>query len=197
MQITYGAHVIEVESLPAKSLEAMIRRGVSHYLGNEVASKVAAWADKMAAPAPDGGDAGVIVTDDEKASKKAEIQADFLAKLLAGDVGSAVRGPQVTPFDRAVASEARARVSARLKANGLKVPKGDETIKLGDGAFTMAQLVDRCVARELDEPFIINGVTFESIRKVADRVVRESEKKVKAAEAAKAGGDKSAESVGL
>src|SRR5882724_11576693 len=195
MNITYGTFNIEVESLPAKSLEAMIQRGVSHYMGNEVAAKVAAWTNKLAEEKD--GTPGHEASDDEKTAKKEEIQADFYNRLLTGDIGTAIRGPQVTPFDKAAQAEARARVSARLKANGLKVPKGDETIKLGDGAFTIQALIDRCIARELEDAFVINAVTFEPIRKVADRVVKDSQKRADAAAKAKAEGAKDAESVGL
>lgn len=198
MNLTYGEKFsIEVEALPAKSLEALIKRGWSHVMGNEAASKAVASAEKWVKENTVEGQPEPVPSDEAKAGWKLDAQNAMFAAIVAGELGTSIRGPQVTPFDKAVSTEARARVSARLKANGLKIPKGEETIKLGDGQFTMEQLIGRCVARELDEPFVINGVTFEPIRKVADRVVKESQKRIDAAAKAKTEGAKDAESVGL
>jgi len=41
--ITYGTRTLDFNTLPPASLVAMVRRGVSHFFGNEMASKVAAY----------------------------------------------------------------------------------------------------------------------------------------------------------
>lgn len=140
---TYGSFVIDTAALPAKSLEALISRGVTHYLGNEQASKVSAWVKKFK---EDNADAEPA--EDEVAAKKAEFVAAAHAALLDGTIGTRVGGPKLDPLTRATRDIAGEEITAMLKKAGQKVPKGKETIEVKGQAMTFADLVDRRIASE-------------------------------------------------
>lgn len=145
MQIQYGNHALDTAKFHPASLDAMVRRGVSHYLGNEMASKVVAWSEtetkeraKTGAPA---------ITDAEKEAKKNELQLEAIAALEAGTVGQSNRGPRVDPLVAQVMAIARREVIDTLKANNIKPPKGEDVVTFGDGATrTMAQMVEKRIA---------------------------------------------------
>jgi hypothetical protein len=192
--ITYGKYSIDPATLPAKNILAMLQRGVSHFLGNEVSARVGTELKSKAREAlktqgvekpSDYAIAALVdaVSDEDYAAVKARLTEEAFQRLMTGEVGAAVRGPSVTPFDKAVQAEARARANARLKALGLKVPKGEETIKIGGKDKTFGDIVAGIIDRESEEDVVIKGVKWEAINKVAKRVVAESEKKAKAAKA--------------
>ena len=165
-KITYDTHEIDFDHLPAKSQAALVARGVTHFLGNEQASKVSAWVKAQA-------EEGVEVGDDEKAAKKAEYVAAAIKALTEGTVGSRSVGPRATPFESALRAIAKEEVSAKLKAAKIKVPKGKETITYRGNELTLDDLIDRHIERE-----------GERLVKDANARVRESEKRVKASVAA-------------
>jgi hypothetical protein len=140
MQIQYGNHAIDTATLPPTSIDAMVRRGVSHYLGNEMASKVVAWEESQTkengrAPSPE-----------EKAAKKEALQLEAIAALEAGTVGQSNRGPRVDPLIAQINIIAKREVLNTLRANNIKPPKGDEVIAFGDAKRTMAQMIERRIA---------------------------------------------------
>lgn len=145
MQITYGDTTLDFSTLPPASLSAMLRRGVSHYLGSEVASKVKAYFDSE----DENGNKSEM-TEASRAAKVAEVRADFLAKLEAGTVGVSVRGPAVDPVEKIARQLAKAEIVVILKKNGLAWPKtADATVDFPNGdKFTGAQLIDRRMAKE-------------------------------------------------
>lgn len=163
-KITYGDSIaIDFASLPEASQHALAQRGLTHVLGNEVASRVHAWAqaegqansdDKATVAAWKAANASAIT------SKTAEVQADFVKALQEGTLGSRVAGPRLTPLETIMRKAARGEIETILRANGVKVPKGEDTIETADGAFTMAQLIDRRLANE---------ATGAPIRKAAER----------------------------
>lgn len=157
MKLEYGDKIaVDTATLPAVSNEALIKKGWSHYMGNEQASKVTAWKAKLEAGTPAEGDkpavAGRTPTADEIEAKKAEFQATALKALQEGTVGvSVARGPAVSPEETVMRQLARAEVTAILKDAGLKVPAGDKVVKFGDGQeFTMAALIARRLEPEAD-----------------------------------------------
>lgn len=171
--ITYGSVSIDVAKLPQASVMAMLRRGVSHFLGSEQASKVTSFFDPDQENPP-------ADTAEARAAKKAEFQADALEKLLAGTVGNSVRGPTVDPLTTHMRRIAKAEVTNILKANGVKFPaKAEDTIELPDGSkLTGTQLIDRRLAKE-----------GERITKEAKKAMDDQAKKAaKAQEAAKTEG---------
>jgi hypothetical protein len=138
----YAGYTIDFTKLPQASIDALLRRGAVHFLGNEQASKVTAWAGKQET-APD---------DEAKAAKRLEYIASAIDALNAGTVG--VRAPReggasakLDPIGAMVRKLAKTQVLALLKKAGLKAPTGENTVATGSGEFTMAQLIDRAVAR--------------------------------------------------
>lgn len=173
--ITYGKHTINVDALPAASVRAMLRRGVSHFLGSEQASKVTAYFD------PESKAEGRLEDTPENREKvKADFQAKAIEALNAGTVGVSVRGPAADPIETIVRRLAKAEVTNILKANGVKFPaKADDTIEMPDGSkFTGAQLVDRRISGH-----------GERLNQEAKKIAAEQAKKAaKALDAAKAEG---------
>lgn len=149
MQLEYGKLSVDTATLPEASLNALIRKGWAHFMGNEQASKVTAWKAKLVdgTPATDTAPAvaGREPSEDEISAAKDAYQAAALKALQDGTVGvSVARGPAVSPEETIMRGLAKAEITATLKANGLKVPTGEAVVKFGDGqSFTMAQLIAR------------------------------------------------------
>jgi len=165
MNITYGTHTIHIESLPATSLEALLRRGISHYLGNEQAAKVSNRKADYQAKHGEHPDEELV------ASWKAEIQTAAVEKLVAGTIGQhAPRAPSVDPVEREAAKIATAEVRIILSKNGIKPPKKGEPVTFKNGSqATLEELVARRLANPTEGP----------------RIMKEAEKAVKAAAAKK------------
>lgn len=166
--IKYGTRELDFATLPQPSLVAMLRRGVSHYFGSEMASKVTAYFDPEhddAANRPDSPEA--------RAAKKAEFQNAAYEALLAGTVGVSVRGPSADPITTIINRLAKAEVKTILANFKLKWPnKADETVELPDGSkVTGAQLI----ARRLDSTGPA-GVDKKTGVAHADRLKKEAEK---------------------
>lgn len=175
--IAYGDYTVDVAKLPQASVMALLRRGFSHFMGSEQASKVTGRFtpnDKGALPE------GVTDTPEARTAYKSEVQTAAFAALQAGTVGQHVsRGPKVDPITATKQAIARREVTETLKANGLKFPKGDETVDLGGTKLSGADLISRRLAKHGDR-----------IHKEAVKHVNDLERaKKKAAEQAKARGD--------
>lgn len=216
--ITYGTHTIDTDRFPQVTLDAMLRRGVAHFLGNEVASKVVSQAETQAklareayvkahgeeaakAYAEDQAEAWELSADD-RALLKARLQEEALQALYNGTVGAgAIRGPRLDPVEAEIARITKAEVTLVLKNNGLKFPKADETVtfpgaKPMDGEALLARWAGGKDAKGL---FGKPGEANEPrIRREAERRVAEAAKKAKkAAEAGKGQGPASAEDLGF
>lgn len=168
-------------AMPDASVSAMIGRGITHYFGSEVASKVKAWQDKIEAGDTESTPpvAPRPVSDDEKAAKKAELVGDFLSRLSAGEVGVRTPAIQVDPVEKVLDRLVRESVLATLAANGIKAPKKDESIQFADGSTrTMADMLARRKAMGKDPA---TGAEFAA---EAARIVKAQQKKKAAAEAA-------------
>jgi len=181
--INYGDHEIDTAKLPQASIDALLRRGVSHYLGNEQASKLTAWADAQAK-----AEGGSVPTDEQKAARKAELVREALAALAAGTVGTRVAGPRVEPIEAARNAIAKREVTEILRGAGIKPPKGDEAVKFADGTTkTMAQMV----ATRLEK-------FGDRIEKEAQKKLAEDARRVKAAQAVAAQAEaKTADALGV
>ena len=184
MNITYGSHSIHIESLPATSLEALLRRGISHYLGNEQAAKVSnRKADYQAKH-------GEHPDDDLVASWKEEVQALAVEKLVAGTIGQhAPRAPSVDPVEREAGKIALAEVKIILSKNGIKPPKKGEPVTFKNGSqATLEELVARRLA---------NPTEGERIMKEAAKAVKAAAAKRFALESGEAEAADSADDLGL
>lgn len=187
---TYGKHTVDTANLPEASIAAMFRRGLSHFLGNEQASKVAAYFDPDRKSAD--GEARLDDTPENREKVKADFQAKAVDALLAGTVGVSTRGPTVDPIETEINRIARREVHDILKASGVKPPKkATDTVTIGGTAYTTDQLI----ARRLDpaSPAGVDkktGVTHaDRIGKLAAKVMADKAKAAaKAAESAKEAG---------
>lgn len=174
--IKYGTRELDFATLPQSSLVAMLRRGVSHYFGSEMASKVTAYFD------PDHDDAANRVdTPENRAAKKAEFQSAAFDAIVAGTVGVSVRGPSVDPITTIINRLAKAEIKTILASFKLKWPaKADDTVELPDGSkVTGAQLI----ARRLNAsgPAGIDPKTqiahIDRLKKEAEKIATEQAKK--------------------
>lgn len=182
MQLTYGETTVDFSTLPAKSQEALAKRGLTHFLGNEQAAKVSGWKAKFAED-NNGAEPGA----DEISAKKAEYVLNAVKALMEGTVGTATRGPAADPIDAEMDRIAKREISIVLKSNGAKFSgKGDErVVTFANGEkFTMEQLVERRLANVEYAP---------RIRKEAEKAISNA---AKAAEKAKSAGPLDLGSIG-
>lgn len=187
-QVTYGAVTVETASLPPVSAEAMIRRGLSHYFGNEQAAKVTALKDKWIGD-KDANPEATPATDEQVSKWLAEARQAAFEKLMAGTVGAGrLTGPRIDPIESATLAIAKVEVTNILRAAGVKPPKGEETVSLAGEAFTMAQLIERRLAKEGDR------IAKEAAKRVADQKKKAEKAK---ADVASAGENKTADALGL
>lgn len=157
-KLTYGDNIsVDFGTLPEVSQFALAQRGFTHVLGNEVASRVHAWSqaegqanseDKEAVKAWKLANAAAVD------AKTTEVQADFLKSLTDGTLGNRVGGPRLTPIETIKRRIAWGEIETILRANKIKVPKGDDVIEMNGGSFTKAQLIDRRLANEVTGPVI-------------------------------------------
>lgn len=174
--LTYGSHSIDVAKLPEASVVALLKRGLTHYLGNEQTSKL------VAARKREGAFDGTT-----EEAYKADLVAKAVAALHEGTIGTQVRGPSVDPVEAAMERIARAEINAVLKAKGAKfVGKGDDRkVTFANGeSFTMNDLIDRRLGNEEHSA---------RIRKEAEKALKSAAKQ---AEAAKVAGPVSVDLIG-
>ena len=166
--VKYGDFEVDLATLPQISVLAMFRRGLAHYLGNEQASKLTAWAESHEK------EHGSKPADEARDAAKASFQAAAMKALVDGSVGANVRGPRGSALETIMRGIAEKRVREILKQAGLSMPSGDKAVKFPNGTeLTRADLIDRQLARNGD----------------AIRVEAERELKARERAAAKAVGD--------
>ena len=161
-----GAVTVSVDeaSLPEISRLALMTKGLAHWLGNEVASKVVAKADKFEeetkAPA----------TIETKAGWRKDFTEEYLARLQSGEI-TVERGSSVDPVEREAESLAKADLQAVLRAKG-SWPKGkidDETVfTIGGNSRSWRSLIDAKLARDV---FSVGPHKGKSIAEVASKNV--------------------------
>lgn len=183
--ITYGDHTLDFDTLPEKSLMAMLSRGVTHYLGSEQASKVgpnSSWFGKFEK------DNSRKPTEDELKAQKAANLAKAIEALVAGNVGS-TRGPKSDPIEAEMERIAEREIWDILSAPGNDMckknrkPKPDDVFEFPDATRTFQEMVDRRIDPEVYPDHEAR------IRKEAERKVeterKKREKTQKEAEAAR------------
>lgn len=189
LKMTYGAHTVDFSTVPAQSVTAMLRRGLSHFLGSEQASKVTAYFDPDRKLAE--GETRLDDTDENRNKIKADFQAKALDALLAGTVGASTRGPTVDPIETEINRITRKEVHDLLKENGVKPPKkSTDTVTIGGQAYTTDQLVTRRLDPTGPAGKAKDGtVHVERITKLAEKIMADKARaRKKAADAAKAEG---------
>lgn len=184
---------IDVLALPDASVKAMLGRGMTHFFGSEVASRVKARADKFA---EDNKESGTKWGDDEIAQEKKTVLAEFVSKLLEGTVGVRAVGITVDPVETIKARLARKSVEDTLRANGIKVPKKDEPVIFLDG--TEKSMADMIASRVKALNKATNKIYGDEFQKEAEAMVRKQAKAKADAEAnAAAATSKTADELGL
>ncbi len=190
-KLVYGDYSVDFDTLPAVSQAALALRGLTHVLGNEVASKVHNWAGGETQANSDDKATVKAWKDahpDEIAAKGKEFAADVLEALASGTLGNRVGGPRLTPIETLKRQIAKGQIETILRAAKIKVPTKDDTVKTPDGEFTMAQLVDRrLVATVKDAAGNVTRDIGAEIQKEADKELAARAKK-QAALIADAGG---------
>lgn len=166
MNYTYGNITVDTDKLPAPSIAAMLSRGLSHFLGNEQASKVAA---KFKDDTRADDDATLIA---DKAKYKAECQANAMTALTAGTVGESNRGPRGSTIDTVIRGLAKDEVIGVLKTLKLTFPTGEKQITFGEGEnvqnLTGAELIDRRIVKHGDRLRKEAEAKMKKLAKVAE-----------------------------
>ena len=137
--MTIGGHAV-----PLATLAAMVSRGVTHYFGSELASKVIAERKRREADNP--------MSEADEAAYRAETADAFLARAIAGEIGMGHRGPSADPTEAEAEKLAWAEVQVVLKQNDIK-PEGkgeDRTWTIGTDKLSKDDLIERRLAKHGD-----------------------------------------------
>lgn len=169
--------IVDFDQLPAASRLALAQRGFAHLMGNEVASSVTGWIKQQVRGANKGKEVTTEevkawrAANSDAVAEFAKAEADeAMGEILSGTMGtrsSGPRGPKLDEFaalcrdiaqdevgDFLVKHQVLARNSAgdyvipgssRKPVSGGKSP--DKLVTIGDESFTLAQLVDRRLAK--------------------------------------------------
>lgn len=179
-KLVYGDITVDFDALPPVSQVALASEGLTHYLGNRVASRSHAWAqgenqakstDKEVVKAWKETNASTL------AAKEAEFRAETVAALIDGSIGTRSGGPRLSPIDTVKRTIAREDIATMLRSNGIKVPKGEETLTTKDGAFTMDALIERRLANETTGPDITKRAEKELAAKAKKIALAKAENK--------------------
>lgn len=155
--ITYGDFRLDVAdpSTPRKAILVLCKRGFSHILGNEAASKAMSALMKSLGEANPTSDEDAIkalykaLPDETYDAAKLAAQKELFDALMSGTLGSASRGPTKDPFDAAKDRIAWEEIVLVIKGANLKVPvKSTDTVKMGGQTYTK----DALIARRLANP---------------------------------------------
>ncbi len=191
-KITYGDFAIDASALPEASLFALLSRGFTHVLGNEIASRVHAWCGAEGQANSD--DKATIKAWKEANESAVAEQTAVLRKaafdaIVAGTLGVRVGGPRVEPIDQAKASIARVEVLKVLAANGIKAPKKDEKVRFANGTEkSMAEMIASRLAHPEHGP---------RITKEAEKALAAKAKKFEELAKSKVEGDVDADALGI
>lgn len=167
-----GDIVLDLTTLPAKSVSALLRRGLTHFFGSEMASKVKAVKDRHLADTKEElGEADV-------AAVKAEFIRKGVEALLSGTIGERAVGQTVDPVEVEMERIAKREVREICKLHNVTIGK--------DGVATFAggqtKTLDEMVAKRID-------TNRERLTKEAKAVIKAKESKKAAIASEVQGGD--------
>lgn len=202
MQFTYeyAGNAIDFSKVPPASIESLLAKGVTHYLGNEQASKVTAWKQTTTAAreaeAKKNGTEVVALAEAEIEAKKEELVTKALTAIYEGEIGSG-RGPRLDPVEREFNSMVDAHIANTLAGNGIKFPKGrklpteDEVVQFANGQTrTLEQMRENVTKTHGDR------LRKDAEKRVRDLAAKAEKAKAEAEKLAKAG-PVSADQLGL
>lgn len=152
--IKYGDYTIDADTIPAKSVNALLARGLAHICGNEVSSKVVSKIRSVI-----GADATKDAVKEYRTANDAKVTewehegiTEALKSLQDGTVGDRSFGPRGTALDTVIRQVATEELRAALKKGGQSLPSGKKTVLVATAAnpngeqFTGPELVARYVA---------------------------------------------------
>lgn len=151
--IKYGNHEFAIASLPEASTLALLQRGLTHYLGNEQASKLASWVKGESQANSEDRDvcrAWKEANPEAVKAKNDELVAEAVKAVLEGKIGFREPGAaKATPLDAMIARIAKAEVLTILTSAGIKAPKKDEKVKFANGTEkSLAEMIATRIEKE-------------------------------------------------
>ncbi len=158
-KITYGDFEIDFSTLPEASTSAILSRGLTHFLGNEQASKVHSWAMGETQANSDDRDvvkAWKLANADAVKAKTVELVDAAIKTLSEGTIGTRTSaGPKVEPIDKAKRAIAKTEVLKVLADNKIKAPKKDEKVRFANGTEkSLDEMIASRLAHETHGPRI-------------------------------------------
>lgn len=146
--LTYGDTTVTVADLPDTSIAALLSRGLTHYLGNEQASKVTSWKKT---------EEGQTATEAEIEAKAESYRTAAMDALLNGTVGSRSGGPKLKGIDRLVRIVAEEMLRAYAAKRNMKVPtKKEQLDPMIEKYLSVAQYAE-AVKAEAERRFALQG----------------------------------------
>lgn len=151
-KLTYGDHSVDFDGLPEATRYAIAHEGFVHFLGNRVASRVAAWCESQAGEnaTKEAVKAWKDSHPDAVNAQAGMFRTSTLEAMLAGTLGvRSSSGPRAAsdPLGAEMRRIAKEQIMAILSASGLKFPVGKDesgapkTITIRGVAVTGEQLV--------------------------------------------------------
>lgn len=204
MKYTFGDREIDTAGLPQATIEALLSRGLTHYLSNELSSKIGSRI--KAHLAGDDGKVSDITTEAMQAFRDHPDNKDHVAKIVAdatrehisrletGTIGQrAAAAPKVDPVTAGVQKLAGEEVRRKLDANNLKLVKKLEgkNLPVAEQFITFANGSRKTFAEMVSTQIELHGAKWRA------QVEKELAAEAKAKAKLKIEGEATAESLGL
>lgn len=154
-ELQYGNTVLPLADIPEVSKIALMARGLSHILGNEVASKVSGkvkkWEGENEALFADDPDSFDEASKENREAWAQEAYDEAVAKIMSGTLGLRAVGPRGTAIETEMRDIAIDEIKAHLAKQNVKWPaKADGIIQTKTGPMTRSDLVAAFVAKHAD-----------------------------------------------
>lgn len=111
--LKYDTFEVDTNELPEASINALLQRGLTHYLGNEQASKVTSWKKSH-----EDADESAIE------AQASEYRTAAYDALLNGTIGTRAGGPKLKGIDRLIHLVAVEQITAFAAKQKAKMPSG-------------------------------------------------------------------------
>jgi hypothetical protein len=129
--------------VPARNLAVLCQKGITHFMGNEQASKYVAYK---------ASDVGKAASKEDQLAWLKTCRDEAFEKVLNGTLGirSASGAARVTGIDAVMRRIAVEMLTAELAIHNAKLPTGDKTIEVRGKAYTREQLIETMLKRRAD-----------------------------------------------
>lgn len=123
-EISWGDYKVVVGDLPEASILALMQRGFTHVMGNEVASSVST------AKAKRNEDGSAVFNDAELAVYEKDKRDEKFAAIMGGQLGVRAAGvPKMAPLDKLIREIALAEIRAVAAAQKKSLPRKAEELE--------------------------------------------------------------------